>query len=294
MELADTLFVKKLHDSGVQLSDADIAAFERELGARLPEDYRQLLLFKNGGRFYYDHLVCPFPGPNEYVSDFGLSIVFSLLEPPDDNTNDLRNMRDMHRDRLPSGTLAVADDGDNLLLIDLRPEAHGAVYFWVRDNEAGEDDEEGREANRIPVAPSLTAMAERFRPVGREFYTTIEEFEPFRAIAFFDLDRLRALLDAGLDPDTTNERGVPLLAFACDELNYDAAELLLARGANPNEPTARGKSALKSAAEAGAIDLMRLLLEHGAHRHMPGDPSVRIVDALYPPPRRRVRELLTS
>jgi hypothetical protein len=285
MDLAETLFVKKLHDGGVPLANADLVAFEQELGAALPADYRQFLLLKNGGHFY-EPVVCPLP-TREYSDALGLSIVFRLLEPTDENTNDLRNVRDIHRGRLPRNTLAIADDGDNLLLIELDPEKGGALSLWVRDDEmirAVED-------NRIAVAPSFTDLALRCQ-VSAEYFSNLEQAEPFRAIEHFDLARLRRLLDAGLDPDATNERGTPLLVAAARELNFDAAALLLERGATPNTPDRDGHTALRHVAGSGAIDFIKLLLRHGAHRHLPGDAATNIADSLYPPPRGSVIKLL--
>jgi hypothetical protein len=287
MKLEDTLFVTKLHDSGIQLTEADVAAFEQELAARLPSEYREFLLLRNGGAFY-EPLVWPLV-KNEYSEEFGLTVVFRLLELPDDNTNDLRANLQTHQGRIPHNTLPIGDDGDNLLLIDLRPEAEGALYLWIRDNELIKDVEE----NRIPAATSFLDMASRCR-VSPDYFSNRATTPPFRAIEHFDIAQLRCLLDAGLDVNATDEHGVPLIVAACNELNYDAAALLLARGANPNRPDRRGSSALKSAAGQGARDLVKLLLGHGAFRHLPNDPSASVLNSLYPPPRRRMRELLSG
>src|SRR5438445_730978 len=149
MNLMDTIFFAKLHDSGVQLAEADIAAFEEEIEAQLPSDYRQFLLLGNGGRFYQP-LVCPIPNSLEFGDSISLSILFRLLEPPDENTNDLRNLLEMHRGRIPAQSLAIATDGDNLLLLDLHPDRYGSLSLWIRDDEMMKDVEE----NRLAVAPS--------------------------------------------------------------------------------------------------------------------------------------------
>jgi len=285
MNLMDTIFVRELHDAGVALTETDIVAFEQEIGAALPAEYRQFLLFKNGGHFYAP---IGFPLPDETYSDtLGLSIVFRLLEPVDENRNDLRRILKIHEGRIPLNTLPIADDADNLLLIDLDPKSGGALYLWRRDDEMTKE----REDNKIFAEASFASMAANCR-ILQDYFSRLETLPPFVAVEHFDLNELKRLLDAGLDVNLTNEYGVSLLVKACDDLNYEAAVLLLARGADPNGFDRRGNSPLKSAAGQGALDLMKLLMKYRAHRFLPNDPKTRIVDALYPPPRRRVRALL--
>ncbi len=106
----------------------------------------------------------------------------------------------------------------------------------------------------------------------------------FAAIDDGDATTVGALLDAGLDPDTTvpsppgeallerfrkdfllyyvtKERGLTPLMFAAARGHRDIVELLVARGANKNARTKRhGTNALWLAGYAGKVDVMQFLL----------------------------------
>ena len=74
---------------------------------------------------------------------------------------------------------------------------------------------------------------------------------------------VRQLLDAGADPNASNEAGATALMWAID--NPDVTRLLLERGANASVRSADGQTPLVlAAARFGAIDVLKLLLEHGA------------------------------
>ena len=59
---------------------------------------------------------------------------------------------------------------------------------------------------------------------------------------------LRAALDAGLDPNLTNENGWSLLMLAAVEGSLPLGALLLERGADPSRQNAKGQTALTIAA----------------------------------------------
>lgn len=76
---------------------------------------------------------------------------------------------------------------------------------------------------------------------------------------------VRALLDAGADPNTTVtipdvSDGIPALYFPCNSNNVPVARLLLERGAKPTD----GES-LYHAAQNGNIECLELLLQFGAN-----------------------------
>jgi hypothetical protein len=151
--IEQTVLFRSLRGPGALLQESDVAAFERELGSSLPADYREFLLRRNGGRF--DPPVS-FPLPTqEYSDELVLFNVYGLLEPPDANDNDLRQVLEVHSGRIPRGTLPIADDGDNLLLLDLEGDRRGKLYLWIRDDEMAK----GPEENRIPAASSFAEMA---------------------------------------------------------------------------------------------------------------------------------------
>jgi len=159
--IEETVFFQNLRDSGIALQESDVAAFERELGSPLPADYRVFLLRRNGGRF--DRPVLFQLPTDEYSDRMGLFNVYGLLRPPGGNHNDLRHNLEVHRGRIPRGTLPIADDGDNLLLLGLEGDRRGKLYLWIRDDEMMKDVEE----NQILAADSFAEMASNTRPYDR-------------------------------------------------------------------------------------------------------------------------------
>jgi ankyrin repeat protein len=76
---------------------------------------------------------------------------------------------------------------------------------------------------------------------------------------------LKALLDAGSDPNATGPDGQTPLMIVARSSDVAAARLLLAKGANPNiREKQRGQTALMWAAAASQGAMMRELLAHGA------------------------------
>ncbi len=77
--------------------------------------------------------------------------------------------------------------------------------------------------------------------------------------------QLREMLDAGVSPDTADERGVTPLMTAAFSGQASIISLLLQRGAQVYERDSRGRSALCYAAASGQTDCLRLLLEAVGH-----------------------------
>ncbi|MEZ6138084.1 MAG: ankyrin repeat domain-containing protein [Pirellulaceae bacterium] len=68
----------------------------------------------------------------------------------------------------------------------------------------------------------------------KEFFRSPELVACCQAIDEEDMDRLRSLLDGGLDVNTTGTGGTTLLFWALLNKKFQAFKLLLERGANPN------------------------------------------------------------
>lgn len=87
-----------------------------------------------------------------------------------------------------------------------------------------------------------------------------------RAALFGTAGELKALLDAGLDPNSKTERGTTILMMAAPDA--DKVRLLLARGADAKSRGAAGTDALTiAAAHYGTSASLRALLDAGAELH---------------------------
>lgn len=83
------------------------------------------------------------------------------------------------------------------------------------------------------------------------------------AAVYGDVEKARALLDAGLDPDLGRTQDTPLLA-ACVEAQEEVAVLLLERGASATATRVADQTALFWAAIHGLRTLAAKLVERGA------------------------------
>jgi ankyrin repeat protein len=84
-----------------------------------------------------------------------------------------------------------------------------------------------------------------------------------QATLYGDVAMLARMLDAGGDPNVSNDIGATALMWAVDDL--DKVRLLLDRGARPNAQSEDGATALLwAASHTGSAPIVRLLLDRGA------------------------------
>lgn len=79
-----------------------------------------------------------------------------------------------------------------------------------------------------------------------------------------DVATLRALLEQGLTPDLTNERGDTLLILAAYHQHEDCVRALLDHGADHGRVNDQGQTALGCAVFRQAPEIVRILLAAGA------------------------------
>jgi len=123
-------FQELVCDKSSPASEAEIAAFEMEIGIRLPEDYRKFLILCHGGTLSED---CSF------IED---SDSFSLAPP--ESIYDLRSIREYRASyrandsRMPTDVLPIIGDGlGNEFCIGISSNNRGKIYFF--DHEGGLD-----------------------------------------------------------------------------------------------------------------------------------------------------------
>jgi hypothetical protein len=84
------------------------------------------------------------------------------------------------------------------------------------------------------------------------------------AAAAGNVARVKQLLDAGADIETTNQMGATPLMWAALNGRASVVTMLLERGADINARTKSGVSALSAAASKGHADVVKVLLAHRA------------------------------
>ena len=130
-------------------SPADVAAFEAEIGATLPDDYRQFLLRSNGGSL-----------GDKYELEEAYVIIGSVGGFREGYS--LRSARGCYQGspvRIPCTLLWIMDDpGGNAICLGLTGEHRGKVYFWDHDEEPYPDEWDGQ----VETAGNIRLLANSF------------------------------------------------------------------------------------------------------------------------------------
>lgn len=156
-----------IHDTGPAIDADALDAFERELGASLPDDYRAHLLRYNGGRPEPAHFDVVWPShadPAVRRWQIGGVHYFFPYEGSAEQV-DLIRSASAYRDIVPSDTLMIAtDQGANPILLGLAGPNRGRVFFQLPG--FGEEDQSGPANawdNVAEVAPSFAAFLDGLR-----------------------------------------------------------------------------------------------------------------------------------
>lgn len=126
---------------------SQISSLEKQLGCRLPDEYRNFLITRNGGRPNPPYVQIP---GIEDIDNVGVGDIFGLFGTAKTENSLLWAIPNLGR-LLPSGYLPIACDSD-LFTLSLRKKDFGCIHFWF--HETDQVDDNGR---YLEGAPHLLA-----------------------------------------------------------------------------------------------------------------------------------------
>jgi len=104
-----------------------LEAFEKEVGAKLPDEYREYLLLYNGARF--EHKTFDIKGDAENITD--VQVMYGIANEPEWFSIQDSNSYLYDIDVIKKGYLSIGSDAfGNQILIKLKWPNRGAIYFW--------------------------------------------------------------------------------------------------------------------------------------------------------------------
>lgn len=147
----------EFEEIGPLLTEEDIVSFERDLGGRLPDPYRQFLLRTNGGRPPRERDTVDVEGLSG--SPTGIQVFYRLGGAV--KSSELTWNRETLSERIPDNLLAIASDSfGSDFCISLKGEDRGAIYFCDLQSVWGNHD---AVPNFYPVAPDFDTFLNKLR-----------------------------------------------------------------------------------------------------------------------------------
>ena len=230
---------------GPPLSPDDIDAFEREIGGRLPDDYKRFLLAHNGG-MNDPRLGLSWDGGLHEIPGFD-----SLLAPGQSGLRRaLENLRELNIDGYLPVTMTQNQED---ICLDIRDKI-GTVWFVRYAHE-----------NYVPVAARLFPLAGSFT----EFLDMLVEIpEPYCRIEELGErgteNDLVAYLAEGNSIDATGKNRMTILCEAIMHGNLPMIEACIVRGASVSQT-------IHMAVQNRRPDLVKRLVEAGADVNEPSE-----------------------
>ncbi len=282
-----------------------IQSFEKVLGCRLPDEYRQFLLTVNGGRPNPDCVTVPGMAG---IDNVGVGTLFHLqpAQPgPDELQYELENTGTL----FPRGHLPIASSSD-VFTLSLRPRTFGCVYWWFHETEAVDDDENYLESAGYLLAGSFDEFLTRIAGLfGNEEDVEEEAAAPSSAAGGKPRATIKQLLRL-MSHDLTAEKvreieqvvgrlgdvsGIKDGEWPFNNIDSPAVmRRLLQAGLNPELTDTEGHSLLWQC--AGCPECVDLLLERGVNvnRRNKGDLEPALMRAIYVESLPSVQKLLKA
>jgi hypothetical protein len=164
------------------MTQAEIVAFEREVGARLPEAYRRFLATYGASTFDGSPPDDPYilfrpleSLPPQFRSGKGLFDVFYGAERDPQDDYSVRVRTRFFRGRMPESIIPIGDDsGAGQICLGIKRAEAGKVYYWEQQNEPL-DEEDYLEDYGEPRPPE--AMFQNVHLIAKSFEDFLERLE---------------------------------------------------------------------------------------------------------------------
>lgn len=115
-----------------------LSEFEDEFNVKLPEQYREFMIKYNGG--YVD------PNIFKFDDEGGSTVLNELYPLKSEEDVDLYYINDLHEDYFSDGFITIGDDpGGSDICLGVKGDVRGKVYFFDRESDYEEYDENGEE-----------------------------------------------------------------------------------------------------------------------------------------------------
>jgi hypothetical protein len=164
------------------MTDAEIIAFEKEVGARLPETYRQFLASYGASTFNGASPDNPYilfrplkQLPSHFKSGKGLFDAFYGAERDPHDGYSLRVRTRFFLGRMPGSIIPIGDDGGaGQICLGIKGSEAGKVYYWDQQNEP-QDEEDYFEDYGEPRPPE--AMFQNVHLIAESFEDFLRRLE---------------------------------------------------------------------------------------------------------------------
>jgi len=236
---------------GPRIGIAEIAAFERELKATLPQDYKSFLLGRNGGGVMKPDMGFTWRGGFEKLA------VFHRLVPKEHEglRGSWRDLRRLDRDAARRYVPVACTVSDREVCVCVRGGQRGAVFvtdYTYRTLECGDT---------IPIAVRMAPLASSFSAFLEMLVELPEPPEPdcpiWRLGTRGTPEELREYLDRGNSIDAVGENGLTIVCQAVASGNVPIVQACIAYGA-------RLDGAVRQAVSLGRAELIEVLVRAGA------------------------------
>jgi hypothetical protein len=194
--------------------------FEKEIGAKLPEQYREFLICHNGGKpVPCDFLISKRKGEDSIKQFYGLNYGPTYQR--------LNENYELCVDRLPSYVIPIgSDDFGNKICIGIKGKNKGKIFFSNYYVQGG--------IFKKIFFGRVKLISESFNDFLNSLFEWIdpEETEIERIIRTNDIDGLRSLIASGFDIETVDEYNRTPIEKAAISAKNDIINVLYEMGAN--------------------------------------------------------------